>query len=67
MPPPYHIGVPTAKHGEHHKSISALWELKWKKRVRLVQFDVYVACMMLNVKIGNVGHLSVHGWEVGRP
>ncbi|KAL9101311.1 MAG: hypothetical protein Q9163_003423 [Psora crenata] len=35
MPPPYHIGVPSAKHGEHHKSISALWELKWKKRASL--------------------------------
>lgn len=35
MPPPYHIGVPTAKHGEHHKSITALWELKWKKRASL--------------------------------
>lgn len=27
------VGKPSKKQGEHHESINALWNLKWKKRV----------------------------------
>ncbi|ORY09072.1 yellowish-green 1-like protein [Clohesyomyces aquaticus] len=35
MPPPYFVGSGEGKKGAHHESISALWNLKWKKRASL--------------------------------
>jgi hypothetical protein len=34
MPREFIVGKPSKKQGEHHESINALWNLKWKKRVR---------------------------------
>jgi hypothetical protein len=33
MPREFIVGKPSKKQGEHHESINALWNLKWKKRV----------------------------------
>ncbi|KAF2686461.1 yellowish-green 1-like protein [Lentithecium fluviatile CBS 122367] len=35
MSPSYFVGTGEGKKGAHHESISALWELKWKKRAAI--------------------------------